>query len=146
MTAFYIWLGIAFTLFILEILISSTFALLCFSAGALVAAFVGLMGLGTVWQLIAFAIASLFAFLFARPVLMKHINERSKNLPKTNADALIGKTAKVVKTIEADGMGRVTIDGDNWQARTECGETIKVGELVEVERIDSIILYVKPKN
>ncbi|MBQ8099594.1 MAG: NfeD family protein [Bacteroidaceae bacterium] len=147
MTAFYVWLGIAFLLFILEILITSTFALLCFAVGSIVAAVAGLVDLNVVWQLIVFAIISLMAFLFIRPGLLKHLNARSATRPKTNVDALIDRKAKVVERIAGSHqLGRVAIDGDNWQALSADEAPIEVGEQVIVESIDSIILTVRRAN
>lgn len=144
MTPFYIWLGIAFVLFILEILITSSFALLCFAVGAVTAAFIGLAGFSEIWQFIVFAVFSLLSFIFIRPILINHLNKRSQGRPKTNVDALIGKTAKVVEQINGQlQFGRVIIDGDNWQAVSEDDSTIEVGEKVVVVSIDSIILTVR---
>lgn len=144
MTPFYIWLGIAFVLFILEILITSSFALLCFTVGAIAAAFISLAGFSEIWQFIIFAIFSLLSFIFIRPILIKHLNKRSQGRPKTNMEALIGKTAKVVEQINGPlQFGRVVIDGDNWQAVSEDDSTIEVGKKVIVVSIDSIILTVR---
>jgi membrane protein implicated in regulation of membrane protease activity len=151
MTAFFIWLGIAFVLFILEILITSSFALLCFAVGSLAAALISWAGFGEIWQFITFAVFSLLGFIFIRPLLINYLNKRSQGRPKTNVDALIGNGAKVVERIEGQHQfGRVVIDGDNWQALSADGSPIEIGETVVVESIDSIILTVrrvqKPKN
>ena len=144
MTAFYIWLGIAVCLFILEIFIPSGFALLCFSFGAFAATLVALTGLGNYVQLIVFAVATLLSFLFIQPFLIRHLNKRSNERPKTNADALIGKTAHVTETIQdAIHPGRVAIDGDSWQAVSEDGNTLEKGNTVVVTAINSIILTVR---
>lgn len=144
MTTFCIWIGIASLLFILEIVFSSSFALLCFSAGSIVAAVIGLLGLNEIWQILGFVVCSLLAFIFIRPVLMKTLNKRSKSRPKTNAEALIGRVAKVVEPIQnAHFPGRVIVDGDNWQAVSSDNQPIHIGENVTVESIDSIVLTVK---
>ncbi len=141
--AFYLWLGAAVVLFILELLTLSFF-LLCFSVGAVAAAVCALCGMGTGGQILAFAVGSLLAFVFIRPLLIRHFNRRSASRPKTNVDALVGKKARVVEAIEGGiHCGRVTIDGDNWQARSEDGTAIGEGEIVDVTGIDSIILSVK---
>lgn len=144
MTAFYIWLGVAVCLFILEIFIPSGFALLCFAVGALAATITALTGVNIYIQLIVFAVATLLSFIFIQPVLIRHLNKRSNERPKTNADALIGKTARVTDTINGTTIpGRVAIDGDRWQAVSQDGSTIEEGTAVEVTAINSIILTVK---
>lgn len=144
MISFYVWLALAVVLFILEVLISLSFALLCFSLAAVVTALVALLGLGMSVELIVFAVCSLLAFLFIRPYLINHLNRRSKHLPKTNAEALIGRKGTVVEPIRGNlTPGRVAIDGDVWQAVTKDGTEIEKDAVVEVTAIDSIILTVK---
>lgn len=142
--AFYIWIAAAVLLFILELCISSGFYLLCFSVGAAVTALIALAGLGLVGDLLVFIAFSILAFLFLRPVVIKKMDERSRHLPKTNQQALIGRRATVVEAIEPGGMGRVKIDGDIWQARTEDNSPLAVGAQAEVVAIDSIVLTVRP--
>ncbi len=146
MTAFYIWIGVASLLFILEVILSSSFALLCFAVGSIAAALVGLFGYDEVWQIMSFAASSLLLFVFIRPLLIKRLDSRSQSRPKTNAEALIGRTAKVVEPIEANHFGRVTVDGDNWQAVSSDNTPINICENVIIESIDSIILTVKRIN
>lgn len=141
--AFYVWLGIALLLFVLEIMISSTFALLCFAIGSAVAALIGLCGCNEMWQVVGFTISSLSLFIFIRPILLNRLDKRSQSRPKTNAEALIGRIAKVVEPIEEHSSGRVMVYGDNWQAVSSDNKPVKVGEKVVVENIDSIILIVK---
>ncbi len=144
MTAFQGWLGIAFVLFILELFIPSGFALLCFAVGALAATLAALAGVNIYVQLVAFTVITLLSFIFIQPFLISHLNKRSKERPKTNADALIGKTARVIETIHGKAKtGIVAIDGDRWQAFSENGDEIKEGEMVEVTAINSIILTVR---
>ena len=144
---FYLWLGITLFLVILELIFTSSFALLCFAAGSLFVAFSAYIGFGIIGQGITFAAFSLLSFIFIRPFLIKHLNKRSASRPKTNAHALIGKRARIVESIEdIHHIGRVVIDGDNWQARATEGTSIQVGEQVIVESIDSIILTVRRAN
>jgi membrane protein implicated in regulation of membrane protease activity len=59
-------------------------------------------------------------------------------------DALIGRVVVVTQTIPADGdLGRIKIDGDNWQARSVNGEEIEEGRKVRVVSYDSIIIEVE---
>ena len=141
--AFYVWLGIALLLFILEIITSSTFALLCFAVGSIVAALIGLLGSNEIWQVVGFTITSLLLFVCIRPMLLSRFDKRSQSRPKTNAEALIGRIAKVVERIDGHSPGRIIVDGDNWQAVSSDNQPVKMGEEVVIESIDSIILTVK---
>ena len=143
MGPFYIWIGITFVLVILELILTSSFSLLCFSIGALIAALMSLAGFGAIFQIITFIVCSLAAFIFIRPFLIHRLDKRSKDLPKTNVEGLIGKRAKVVEGISKNHAGRVVIDGDNWQALSVDGSIINIGEHAIVESINSIVLMVR---
>lgn len=60
---------------------------------------------------------------------------------KTGKEALIG--AKGVVTTLLDPKGVVRVAGEYWQATT-CGESVSVGQYVEVVDLDGMFLVVKP--
>ena len=70
---FYLWLGITLFLVILELIFTSSFALLCFAAGSLFAAFSAYIGFGIIGQGITFAAFSLLSFIFLTSSLKKHV-------------------------------------------------------------------------
>jgi len=143
MTQWQVWLAIALFFLLLEIF-TSGFAVACFSFGALAAALCAAIGLGYPWQLVAFAAISIVALVTVRPFVLKYFNK--KDTERTNGDALIGKTGRVSQKIDpVSGKGRVAIDGDDWKAVSEDGAVIEKGAIVEVTKIDSIILTVKIK-
>lgn len=129
-------------LFVVGEIFTSGFALVCFAVGSVGGAIAAAAGATIEWQLGIFAIATFVAFLAVRP-LLKRLS--SKDQIQTNADALIGRTAKVVETIEENGRGRVAVDGDIWQAESDEKGDILVGEKVEIISRESIILNVKRK-
>lgn len=129
-------------IFVVGEIFTSGFALVCFAVGSVGGAIAAAAGATIEWQLGIFAIATFVAFLAVRP-LLKRLS--SKDQIQTNADALIGRTAKVVETIEENGRGRVAVDGDIWQAESNEKGNILVGEKVEIISRESIILNVKRK-
>lgn len=135
------WVIAALVLFLIEIF-TSGFAVLCLSIGALFGAVAAAFGWDVKTQLLCFAIGSLIGFLAVRPLLLKYFfKKRSEVL--TNAEALVGKKARVCEAItEIDG-GRVAVDGDNWKAVSEDGSPIAAGEWVTITKVESIILTVK---
>lgn len=140
--AYYYWLIAAIVLVIVEIL-TAGFGSLCFAIGAGLAALAAGLGLNVTWQIVIFAIVSLLTFIFLRPVVMKFLDKKSKDV-KTNAEALIGRKGIVSERIDAtQHTGRVAIDGDDWKAVSEDGSTIEKGTEVEILKLDSIILTVK---
>ncbi|MBO6026420.1 MAG: NfeD family protein [Bacteroidales bacterium] len=144
MEYYQIWLIAAFVLVIIELL-TAGFGVICFAIGALFSALVAFFGVNIIWQLVVFAAASVLCFLFLRPVLLRLLERKSKDV-KTNADALIGKTAIVSETIDSEkNTGRVAVDGDDWKAVSAEG-IINKGEKVEIISRDSIILTVKKNS
>lgn len=143
MEYYQIWLIAAIVLVIIELL-TAGFGVICFAVGALFSALAAFLGMDSlVWQLLIFAVASVLCFIFLRPVVLRFLDKKSKDV-KTNADALIGKTAIVSETIDSSAnQGRVAVDGDDWKAVSADGSVINKGEKVEIISRDSIILTVK---
>ncbi|NIM06857.1 MAG: nodulation protein NfeD [Armatimonadetes bacterium] len=61
--------------------------------------------------------------------------------PQTGQEALIGVTAEVISPIAPEGTVRVR--GEVWSARSE-GGSIAAGASVQVERIEGVVLVVRP--
>ena len=143
MEYYQIWLIAAIVLVIIELL-TAGFGVICFAIGALFSAIAAFLGMDNlVWQLLVFAVASVLSFVFLRPVMLRLLDKKTKEV-KTNADALIGKIAVVSETIDpSTNRGRVAVDGDDWKAVSADGSMINKGEKVEVVSRDSIILTVK---
>lgn len=141
MEIWHIWAIIA-TLLVIGEMLTAGFALICFAVGAVGGAIGAAVGSSLEWQLGIFALATLVAFLAVRP-LLKRLS--AKDEVPTNADALIGRTAKVTECIEVGGRGRVAIDGDIWQAESSEQSDILEGEKVEIISRESIILTVRRK-
>ena len=96
------------------------------------------------WQLTVFAIGTFLAFVTVRPLVVKYVENNSKNKDvKSNVDSIIGRRAVVTERIEANGFGRVKIDGDDWKARTDNNESAEVGETLTIIAQESVILTVK---
>jgi membrane protein implicated in regulation of membrane protease activity len=138
------WIYAGIILLILEIF-TPGFVVACIGIGAIFASVTAYFELSVSIQLLIFSLTTLFSFLAIRPYILKHIYKSGKETI-TNADSLIGKTAKVNETINNDlGKGRVTIYGDNWRVRSIDDSEIKKGETVEVLKIESTVLIVKHK-
>jgi membrane protein implicated in regulation of membrane protease activity len=60
--------------------------------------------------------------------------------PKTGAEAMIGKLAKVVADCRPDG--EVKVHGELWAA--SCARGAGVGETVKIEALDGLTLIVAP--
>lgn len=142
MEIYQIWLIAAILLIIFEIF-SATFGAICFAIGAGFSALAAGLGANVTWQIIVFAVVSMLTFIFLRPIVMRFLDRKSKDV-KTNADAIIGRKGVVSERIDAEQhTGRVAIDGDDWKAVSEDGSAIEKGTTVEIVKLDSIIVTVK---
>ena len=144
MEPWHIWLIIALILFIAEI-VTSGFAAVCLSIGAVVAAVCVFFGLNITWQIVVFAVASVIALVYIRPALVRMFGKSSKDERKSGVEALIGREALVTERIDNTAhTGRVSVDGDDWKAVAVDNQIVEVGQKVTILKIDSIILTVQP--
>ena len=136
------WLIAALLFGILEMIIPS-FIVINFGVGALLTTIFAAFNVSMEWLIAIFALGSLASFFIVRPIMLKYGFKNSENV-KTNIDAMIGKVGKVIEIIDNEqNSGRIIIDGDDWRAKTIDNSIIEKNKLVEVQKVESIILYVK---
>lgn len=141
----YVWLIAAIVLVIIEIS-TAAFGSICFAIGAGLAAVAAYFDASLAWQIIIFAVVSLLTFIFLRPIVLRFLDKKSKDV-KTNADALVGRKGIVSERIDSEQhTGRVAIDGDDWKAVSVNNTVIEKGTSVEIVKLDSIILTVQQLN
>ena len=106
------------------------------SVGALIASLLG----AEFWlQMVIFVALSLVLLVMFRPFAVK----RLKTDFKTNADAAVVKKVTITQTVDnAKGTGEAKLDGLVWSVRTQDGNTLDVGEVAEVKRIEGVKLIV----
>ena len=134
-----VWAVVSIVCLILE-LSSGDFFIICFSIGAVFAIIAAVIGLNIYLQLFIFAIFSLLSIFFVRPVALRWLHKNEPNRA-SNADALIGRTGKVIEAINVTEPGYVQIDGDLWKAVSD--DTIEEGETVRVIDRESTIITVE---
>ncbi|WP_289159069.1 NfeD family protein [uncultured Muribaculum sp.] len=144
MSLWIMWLIAAALLLVLE-LITGWIATFCVGMGCLVASVMDIAGCSLQWQLAGVVVGVILAFIFLAPFVNRLRKSRAHTEAyNSNMDALIGREIPVERPIPANGLGRVRIDGDSWQARSSHGEPVESGVNVKVTGYDSIILIVKP--
>lgn len=121
-----------------------TMVSLWFAAGALAALIAALLG-GPVWlQGALFLAVSAVLLACLRPLVRKKFTPKIKS---TNVDAVIGSQGYVLDDIDnIAATGRVKLGGMEWTARSENGDKIPAGTLVQVERIEGVKAIVKKVN
>ena len=115
-----------------------------FAAGSLSALVVSLLS-GPEWlQILVFFVVSIVTLASLRPILRKYFTPK---LHKTNVDAVVGASGKVVEAIDnIQSAGRVKIGGMEWAARSSDGEAIPVGTIVAVDRIEGVKVFVSKQE
>lgn len=138
------WLLIFVVLLVIEIL-TMGLTTIWFAGGALVAFVVGLVGMGTIVQVIVFVIVSLVLLFLTRPFAVKYFN---KDREKTNAESLLGQQAVVTETVDTlQAKGVVVVNGLEWSARTrEANGCIPKDSIVVIEEIQGVKLIVRQKE
>ena len=113
-----------------------------FAAGALVSGIVALLH-GALWlQITLFFLVSIALLLAMFPLVKKVMNPK---ISKTNVDSVVGTQGYVTKDIDnVSAAGQVKLGAMYWTARSEEGEPIAVGTLVQVTRIEGVKAYVTP--
>lgn len=139
--AWILWLILAVVLGVAEIL-TLTLALGLLAAAALAAAIVAGVGGGLLVQILAFAVTGAIGLLVIRPIARRQL--RTPQLSREGTDALIGRTATVLKEVRA-GQGLIKLAGDEWSARAfDDTHVIPEGAAVEVLEIDGARAVVYP--
>jgi len=143
MNIWLIWLLIAVIMFILEIFTPGFFAA-CLGIAAAINSIIILIipGISYILQIIIFSILSILSFILIRPFVMKYLYKNDKD-KKTNADSLIGKKGKIIKSINPSEYGALKIYGDEFIALSEDGTPIEAGTEVEIVKLDGIKVIVK---
>lgn len=136
-----IWLALTAVLLIIEI---ATLGLttIWFAAGALFAFFAALLGMNQGIQIGVFVVVSVVLLFFTRPLAVKYLNTKTI---KTNTEALVGKTARVIVDINnLKSQGQVVINGLEWTARSSDDTVVfKIGDSVTIVGIEGVKLIVE---
>lgn len=132
------WLAMALILVIAE-LFSLTFYLILFALGAVMAAVAQAVGLGLGFQIAAFIVISLVLTVYLQPILKRTFVIHQGRT--SNVDALVGQKGYVTDAV-ADDRGLVKVGHEVWSARSEDGQMIPPGTLVEVARVEGVKLIV----
>lgn len=136
-----IWLALTAVLLIIEI-VTLGLTTIWFAAGALFAFFAALLGMNQGIQIGVFVVVSVVLLFFTRPLAVKYLNTKTI---KTNTEALVGKTARVIVDINnLNSQGQVVINGLEWTARSSDDTVVfKIGDAVTIVGIEGVKLIVE---
>ncbi len=135
----YFWIILCIIFIIIEA-VTPQLTTIWFALGSVASFVLALLGRGYPLQLAAFVAVSVIFLLLTRP-LARRLTK--KDYVPTNADRLIGEEAVVTEKIDnLTATGTVKINGQIWNARSQNGEEISVGETVRVTEISGAKLIV----
>lgn len=136
--------GVLLLIFTSIELFTYQFFALCFSFGSVSAIVASLFDAHIMVQIAVFLIVSGLLIVFIRPIAYKML--KVKHSP-TNSDMLIGREGVVIDEINnLEKRGRVNVFGQDWAARNEMEETLKVNTKVVVKKIEGVTLIVESKG
>lgn len=140
MTSIY-WL-VAFVVFVGIELATLALTTIWFAGGAFIAFVLSLLGASVEIQLVVFVLSSFLLLFLTRPFASRYIN---RNTVKTNAESLVGKTARVTEEINNEQeTGTAVLNGQEWTARSQSGnQIIPSGSMVTVCEIRGVKLMVE---
>ena len=137
----HIWFMLAVGSFIVEIAISSFYAV-CFGAASLLAGIMAYSGMGIQFQLFVLLLTTSIGIYFVRPMIQKNLLSKSYQPTKS----IIGKEAYVIEDINPlQNKGRVIINGQSKRATTTGITNISEGSFVQIVDISSNTLIVSLK-
>jgi membrane protein implicated in regulation of membrane protease activity len=139
----WLWLVAAVALGVGE-MATTSFFMLPFAIGALIAAILAFMGVAIAVQLVVFAVVSVVVFAAFRPLAQRL--DRSSEDKGIGAKRLVGATALVLEPISETQAGMVRIGTEEWRAESIDGQPINAGTPVTVQEIRGTRAVVLPSE
>lgn len=138
------WLAVMVIMLVIEIA-TLGITTIWFAGGAFIAFVLAMLNAPFLVQILAFLVASLVLLIFTRPVAVKYFN---KDRARTNVEGMIGRQAIVVSEVDnLQGIGRVTVGGQEWSARTsQEGIVLPVGAVAIVKAVNGVKLIVEERK
>jgi len=143
MQSWLLWLAIAAALGVAELL-TATLDLLLLGGAALVAGGVAAIGLGTGFQLLAFAVTAVLMLTVIRPIARRYLTSAPQL--RSGVAALVGREAVTLTTVGRE-PGLVRLAGEDWTARAYDPDlVIPAGATVDVFAIEGATALVHPRE
>lgn len=136
------WIVLILVFLVIEML-TLDFTFLMLGIGGVAGLGADLLGAPLWLQVVIAAVVAAVLLLALRPPLLRRLR-RGEDPTKSNVDALLEQSGRVLSTVTTHG-GQVKLsNGDTWTARTDAGIDIEPGTTVLVARIDGATAVVRP--
>ena len=131
----WLWVLLGMLLLVAEMATPGGFFAFFFGlSGLVVGVLVALEVAGPIWlQWVLFAVIAIGALALLRGPLQARMNVSTDGKA---VDSLVGEAAVVTTEIPAGGSGKVELRGSSWNARTDAGPALALGQRCVVDRID----------
>lgn len=138
---FWFWAALAAAILGVEVLTGSGWLLWAAASAGVTAILTAIFDVSVPTALLAFALLTLFSTLLARRYLPRPLVEEGVDI-NDNVARLVGQRGAVVSAF-AGRSGRVFIDGKEWAAEVDDGETLETGAAVQVTGVAGARLRVR---
>lgn len=133
----YIWLIAAGIFFIAEI-ITVGFMIFWLGIAALIVCLLSLIVDNLFIQMAVFVVLSTLLLFLTRPFVEKFVIKKDQKVI-TNAFSIIGKQAKVTKSMDPiTKLGQVKVGQETWTAKTKNDMLLEEGDVVKVDSIEGV--------
>lgn len=137
------WLIVSVVLLIGEVVVFTGFILGPLAIAGAAAAIVAVAGGSIELQLAVFALGGIACLLVLRPLARRHLDMPQET--RTNAAALVGQRAVVLRAMDIDTPGLVRLANEDWTAEPAAGVVaIDEGARVVVKEIKGATAVVEP--
>jgi hypothetical protein len=140
--AFWFWIGLAALFLVFEVMTGSGWLLWPAGSAAVVAFLATFAGLDPGQAVLVFALLTISSILLARRYLPKSLFHQRPDDINDSAGRIVGHEGRVVAAFERR-CGRVFVDGKEWAAELDEGETLAAGARVEVTGVVGAQLRVR---
>ncbi len=137
------WAVLGLVLAGLEILTPGGFYILFFGLGALLVAFLTLVGAGgPLWfQLLLFTVFSIVSLAVFRNPLLRMMQKKTAGA--STIDKLVGELAIPTAVIPAGEVGKAELRGTSWTARNGGSQILPVGCRCRVTKVDGLVITIE---
>jgi hypothetical protein len=126
-----------------ELFTPGTFFIVFFGAGAIVVG--ALLGIGvrlsSALQWLVFSLVSVGSLLVFRGRLLA----ATRGAGGGPVDSIAGEVAVLLDDLAPGAVGKAELRGTAWNARSAGGRALRRGERVRVERVEGLMLWVRPE-
>jgi membrane protein implicated in regulation of membrane protease activity len=138
---FWVWAGLGAGLLAIEVVTGSGWLLWAATSAAVTGVIVAFLGPSVPWAIFIFAALTLVSGLLGERLLPRRGLGYAEDI-NDNVGRLVGRKGSAVQAFRKRA-GRVFIDGKEWAAELEEGDTLEAGASVQVTGVNGALLTVR---